>query len=608
MIADISRRVKKMERFTETAELMAKHMVEQGYSAVKIRAEVMKYLRADKNYQEAIAKNTKEYKEGIQKIIEETVEKAKEEGNKLIAEAGSMAWNNDLSMWEEHGEDLERPNSLSQLIAAFGQQTSGELSNLTRSTGFKHTVLGTTGVLQAFQREMDLATLKVATGTFSYDVAVNDCIKRLAQSGLRKIDYKSGRSYQLDTAARMCVRTGASQLAGKITEMNLDIMDHDLVITSQHMASRPEHAPIQNKVFSFSGKNKKYPSFKDSLGKGGAGYGTAEGIKGTNCTHNYYPYWEGDIIPKDIDYDPKIYENTQKQRAMERKIRATKREIEAQNAIGGDTTELKAKLKKQNKDYFAFSKKVGIRPKENRLVVISGTSKLNLSKEGERGRKEYLRNNLPKNFKDPRNIGNPISQNQFKQFSDKAKAEGIGVNGFENYCGDFEILMEILQHTKFSISNAEKIINKNIEVILNYDNVLGYEGDNSKIDIEAYAITNGKTITLNKFMFDDSVYLKQMYEREAENGFFVKGTTYLNIIDHEIGHMVRRKSPQLYNKIIAEIREKAYNDNEDVDAYIRKNISEYAKTMDDKQMYSELVPELYAMFNGIKDGIAKELF
>lgn len=34
----------------------------------------------------------------------------------------------------------------------------------------------------------------------------------------------------------------------------------------------------------------------------------------------------------------------------------------------------------------------------------------------------------------------------------------------------------------------------------------------------------------------------------------------------------------------------------------------YAKTMDDKQMYSELVSELYAMFNGMDDGIAKELF
>ena len=50
VIADIARRVKKMERFTETAELMAKSMVEQGYSAVKIRAEVMKYLNADKDY------------------------------------------------------------------------------------------------------------------------------------------------------------------------------------------------------------------------------------------------------------------------------------------------------------------------------------------------------------------------------------------------------------------------------------------------------------------------------------------------------------------------------------------------------------------------------
>jgi len=65
---------------------------------------------------------------------------------------------------------------------------------------------------------------------------------------------------------------------------------------------------------------------------------------------------------------------------MERGIRATKREIEAQKAIGGDTTELRAKLKKQKADYYAFSEKVGIRPKDNRLRVISGTSDLKKTK------------------------------------------------------------------------------------------------------------------------------------------------------------------------------------------------------------------------------------
>lgn len=380
VIADIARRVKKMSRYTETAELMAKSMVEQGYSAVKIQKEVMKYLRADKNYQKEIAENTKAYKQEIQDIIDETLKKIEEAGGMAVEEAGNMAWNNDLSMWQQHGVNLKKPNTLSQLMKAFQLQTVGELRNLTRSMGFKNTTMGKTGVLQAYQREMDLALLKVANGTFSYDVAVNDCVKRLAQSGLRSIDYARGRSYQLDTAARMCVRTGISQLAGKITEMNLNSTGHDLVITSQHMGSRPEHVPIQNKVFSFSGRNKKYPNFQAPLGRGGAGYGQGDGIKGPNCTHDFYPYWEGDYIPPDVNPNEQYYKNTQKQRAMERGIRATKRELEAQRAIGGDTTALKAKLKKQNREYYAFSKQVGIRPKDNRLRVEAGTSDLKKTK------------------------------------------------------------------------------------------------------------------------------------------------------------------------------------------------------------------------------------
>lgn len=140
-----------------------------------------------------MAENTAAYKQEVQDIINETVQKAKEAGNTLVAEAGNMAWNNDLSMWQ--------------------------------------------------------------------DQAVNDCVRRLAQSGLRSIDYASGRAYQMDTAARMCIRTGLSQLSGRITEANLAQTGRDLVITSQQAGSRPEHVPWQNRVFSYSGKNKKYRIF-----------------------------------------------------------------------------------------------------------------------------------------------------------------------------------------------------------------------------------------------------------------------------------------------------------------------------------------------------------
>lgn len=385
VIADIARRVKKTGRYTETAELMAKSMVEQGYSSEKIQAEVMKILRADKQLQMEIAENTKAYKQEIQNIIKQTVKEAKEAGNNVVAEAGNMAWNNDLSMWSEHGVDLNKPNTMSQMIEAFQKQTNRELRNLTRTTGFKNTVFGITGVLNAYQREMDLALLKVSTGTFSYDQAVNDCVHRLAQSGLRSIDYANGRTYQLDTAVRMSVRTGMSQLAGKVMEENLKSSGQDLVITSQHMGSRPEHAPWQNKVFSYSGKSKKYPDFFKETG-----YGTAAGLKGVNCTHDFYPFWVGaSVIPDDIvEPDPvavngreyTYYQATQQQRKMERGIRATKREIEAQRAIGGDTTELQAQLRKQTTDYHMFSKDVGIRAKDNRLRVASGSSDLKKTK------------------------------------------------------------------------------------------------------------------------------------------------------------------------------------------------------------------------------------
>ena len=106
VIADIARRVKATGRYTETAELMAKDMIEQGYSADKIRTAVMQSIRADKDYQMAVAENTLKAKQEIQDIIDKTVAKAKVQGKELIAQAGSMAWNNDLSMWEEQGEDL----------------------------------------------------------------------------------------------------------------------------------------------------------------------------------------------------------------------------------------------------------------------------------------------------------------------------------------------------------------------------------------------------------------------------------------------------------------------------------------------------------------------
>lgn len=465
VIGDIARRVKKTGRYTETAELMAKSMVEQGFSADKIRAEVMKVLRADKDYQMAVAENTKAYKQEVQDIIDKTVAKAKVLGDELVAEAGDMAWNNDLSMWEKHGEDLTKPNSVDNFIKASSVQTVGALKNLTKTMGFKNTAFGNTGVMNMYQREMDLALIKVTTGAFSYDQAVNDCVHRLAQSGLRSIDYANGRSYQLDTAVRMSVRTGMSQLSGKITEENLKESGHDLVITTQHMGSRPEHAVWQNKVFSYSGKSKKYPDFVK-----GTGYGTVTGLKGANCTHDFYPYWEGaSIIPDDIkEPGPRTiggktytyYESTQKQRQMERQIRATKREIEAQSAIGGDTAELRSKLRAKSSEYRQFSEAAGLKVRDNRLRVESGSS--NLVKTVTYQRENRFVRSTNRGIINSRNMANGMRQSPFVVLEDEQ------IKKIQQYANEVDIPVDVLSFntgTQTGFVDGTKIIHVRGDII-----------------------------------------------------------------------------------------------------------------------------------------------
>ena len=170
----------------------------------------------------------------------------------------------------------------------------------------------------------------------------------------------------------MCVRTCISQLSGRITEANIESTGVDLVITSQHIGARPEHEVWENQVFAYKGKSKKYPDFVESTG-----YGTVTGLKGANCTHEFYPYWEGiSVIPdKKVEPDPvevdgktyTYYEATQEQRRMERSIRADKRERDALNSIGEDSSEVRNRISKKINDYHRFSQEIGIRAKDNRL-------------------------------------------------------------------------------------------------------------------------------------------------------------------------------------------------------------------------------------------------
>ena len=61
-----------------------------------------------------------------------------------------------------------------------------------------------------------------------------------------------------------------------------------MVEVTAHSGARPEHAEWQGKIYSRSGKSKKYPDLVKVTG-----YGTGPGLGGWNCRHSMFPYYEG---------------------------------------------------------------------------------------------------------------------------------------------------------------------------------------------------------------------------------------------------------------------------------------------------------------------------
>ncbi len=403
VIADIARRIKKTLTYSRTAELQALSMKALGYSPARIRKEAMKLLKADPGFRKQVAKNTLEYKREVRNTINDIVKKAFLANDEIVAGAGDMAWISDLSVWKDAGKTLTDNSYLHQLVRAFADQTAGELKNLTQTTGFK-TMSGHESVKDAYRNELDKAVIKICSGTFSQDKVLRDTVHDLAQSGLRSIDFDSGRSMQLDTAARVAIRTGCHQLAGKVSDKNIAQTGENLVYVSRHRGARntgighANHEQWQGKVY-YIKPGQDYWKEAERIGQDyitdlwyatgysvdGAHENDPSGLDGYNCRHNRHPWFEGvstfpanhsepDPEPVTINgrtYD--FYAVTQKMRAMERSVRALKREKEALETLGMDTTEIRARIKRKTAEYKEFCRACGVPEKSTRLRYECGT-------------------------------------------------------------------------------------------------------------------------------------------------------------------------------------------------------------------------------------------
>lgn len=184
------------------------------------------------------------------------------------------------------------------------------------------------------------------------DSVMQRAVSRLAAKGLETVDYRSGVRTSIDAAVRRHVVTQSNQCRNDLLDRRCGQYGIDLVMVSAHYGARPSHAVWQGGVYSRSGAKGKYRGLAEATG-----YGTVGGLCGAGCRHTMTPYIEGVSKPQGTDFaaqqrvtgltSDQYYEAVQQQRAAERRIRGTKRQIAALAEDGLDTAGLRVTLGKQ---------------------------------------------------------------------------------------------------------------------------------------------------------------------------------------------------------------------------------------------------------------------
>lgn len=288
-------------------------------------------------------------REFIRYHLQRLTGKTQGEINELLVEAGEEALYYDDQIYRAAGlspKALRDSEALQKIIKAGSDKTMRLFENLTSTTADTAS--------RQFENALDAAYMDITSGAFSYQDAVRSAVKSLSKAGIDAIIYPSGHTDKMDVAVRRAVLTGVNQTTARIQTARADEMECDLVETTAHMGARPEHMDWQGRIFSRSGKSRKYPDFVKSTG-----YGTGPGLCGWNCRHSFFPYFEGlseraysraklrEYENKTVTYNGRTlpyYDATQQQRYLERQIRRWKREYLAMDAAGLDTSEASAKL------------------------------------------------------------------------------------------------------------------------------------------------------------------------------------------------------------------------------------------------------------------------
>lgn len=356
IMQDIVRRIMKAGEITSTADWQINRLRILGYSSEDIEKEIKKALNA--SYPEMF--------ELYDKVINWEYVRNKDIYEQINAE---------YIPFEENGQ-------LKQITEAIIDQSFDDLENVANSLGFYLDYGNGKKVLtplsQVYTKYLDVACYDIVTGAFDYNSVLRRVVTQLTNSGLRQIDYSSGRANRVDVAARRAIMTAVSQITGKISEYNAQKLGTEYFEVEWHAGARPTHAVWQGRVWS---KEQLYSV---------CGLGTVTGLLGVNCYHTYHLFfpglsernWTDDWLEEQNrkENEPReflgkeytLYEAKQRQRQMETAMRAQREKVKLLQAGGADQDEVilhKAKYQGQLNEYSRFCRKMSLTEERERIYL-----------------------------------------------------------------------------------------------------------------------------------------------------------------------------------------------------------------------------------------------
>ena len=268
---------------------------------------------------------------------------------------------------------IENNKPLQRILQAQARETAGRMRNLSN----------TTVVSKYYRDAVDEAVTAVQSGVEDYNTAIRRVIReagehgmRIDENGTRRVDYESGYSRRLDSAARMNVLDGVRHLNQSIMEEVGRQFGADGVEIDAHMLCAEDHLPYQGGQYS----NEEFEQIQDGLQRPFGEW---------NCRHS----WHGIILgvspptytPEQLDqmqrYSTEMitidgrtktrYQWSQEMRRMETAVRQQKDTANLARATGDDKLRQKCQgtILQLNRKYGRLAEKAGLTPEYQRTFV-----------------------------------------------------------------------------------------------------------------------------------------------------------------------------------------------------------------------------------------------